>query len=51
MTNILKWFNKKPAKNVDEIKPMRTIQIGTKLPFNEMADRQYPIPHFVEKKF
>ena len=43
--------NKKTVTS-SEIKPMGVIQVGERLPFNEMAGKQLPtISHIVVKEF
>ena len=43
--------NKKAVAS-SEIKPMGVIQVGKRLPFNEMAGKQLPsISHIVTKEF
>ena len=43
--------NKKTVTS-SEIKPMGVIQVGQRLPFNEMAGKQLPtISHIITKEF
>ena len=49
LKNLLPKRNKTASS---EIKPMGVIQVGQRLPFNEMAGKQLPtISHIITKEF
>ena len=53
MKNILErlsWTPKNRIKQTDTIKPMKTIMVGKRLPFNEMAAKQNIGMYIVKNK-